>query len=48
VYRRSVLPVDVGGASSSRLRSAATELFERFGEVEITGEFAGTDSHAFF
>lgn len=35
-----------------RGRSAATELydvlFETFGEVEITGEFADTDSHAFF
>ncbi|HYM44764.1 MAG TPA: nuclear transport factor 2 family protein [Solirubrobacteraceae bacterium] len=35
-----------------RGRSAATELFgvlfEAFGEVEITGEFADTDSHAFF
>jgi hypothetical protein len=35
-----------------RGRSAATELFgvlfETVGEMEITGEFADTDSHAFF
>ena len=35
-----------------RGRSAATELFgvlfETFGEMEITSEFAGADAHAFF